>query len=105
MEGQIIHVVLLTWAATVPPDVVEQLDRAARSVRDTIPGVLEVSHGPSVSTEGLERGYDYALYVRFADVAARDGYLPHPSHRPLSDLIAAHADALVVFDLRADATA
>lgn len=105
MDGQIIHMVLLRWAPTAPPDIVRQLDRVVGPVRDTIPGVLEVSHGPSVSTEGLEQGYDHGLYVRFLDAAARDGYLPHPSHRPVAELIAAHAAALVVFDLPAGQTA
>lgn len=105
MDGQIIHVVLFSWGATAPPDVLEQFDRAVRSVRDTIPGVLEVSHGPSVSTEDLEQGHSYGLCVRFVDAAARDAYLPHPSHRPVADLITAYADNLLVFDLQADVTA
>lgn len=103
MAGQIIHVVLLRWAEDAPADVVRRFDDAARAVRDTIPGVLEVTHGPSVSIEHLERGHDYGLYVRFADAAARDAYLPHPAHRPLADLIGSHAEAFVVFDLAADA--
>lgn len=105
MDGQIIHVVLFSWTATAPPDVEDRFDRALRSVRETISGVLDVSHGPSVSTEGLEQGHGYALYVRFADAAARDAYLPHPSHTPVADLITAHADNLLVFDLLAGTTA
>lgn len=101
MGEQIIHVVLVRWSATAPPDVVERFDRAVRNVRETIPGVVEVSHGPSVSVEGLERGYDYGLYVRFVDAAARDGYLPHPAHQPLAELITTSADTFVVFDLPA----
>lgn len=101
MGGTIIHVVLLRWSPAAPTDVVERFDLAVRSVRDAVPGVLEVTHGPSVSTERLEQGYDYGLYVRFADAASRDGYLPHPSHRPLSDLITTYADSFLVFDLHA----
>ncbi|GEN81074.1 Dabb family protein [Actinotalea fermentans] len=99
MSAQIIHVVLVRWAATAAPDVVARFDAAARVVRETIPGVLEVAHGPSVSVENLEQGYDYALHVRFADAAARDAYLPHPSHVPLAELIVANAETFVVFDL------
>ncbi|WP_199423237.1 Dabb family protein [Actinotalea solisilvae] len=105
MGPQIIHVVLLRWAATAAPDAVEQLDAAARTVRESVPGVVEISHGPSVSTEHLERGYDYGLYVRFTDAAARDAYLPHPAHRPLADLITTHADTVLVFDLAGPPTA
>lgn len=99
MTGQIVHVVLLRWAETAPPDVAGQVETAVRGVRTDVPGVLEATHGPSVSVESLEQGYDYGLYVRFADAAARDAYLPHPAHRPLSDLITAHAATFVVFDL------
>ncbi len=102
MSGSIIHVVLLRWSPSTPADVVERFDLAVRGVRDAVPGVLEVSHGPSVSTEHLERGYDYGLHVRFADAAARDAYLPHPAHRPLSDLITTYAETFLVFDLPAE---
>ena len=78
MVDGVIHVVLVRWAATAPPDVVERFDAAVGSVRDTVPGVVEITHGPSVSTEGLEQGYGYGLYVRFTDAAARDAYLPTP---------------------------
>lgn len=99
MPAQIIHVVLVRWAATAPPDVVARFDAAARVVRETIPGVLEVVHGPSVSVEHLEHGFDHALQVRFVDAATRDAYLPHPAHAPLAALIEANAETFVVFDL------
>lgn len=98
---QIIHIVLLRWAAGAPSDVTGRFDHAVRTVRATIPGVVEVTHGPSVSVEGLEQGYDYGLYVRFADAAARDGYLPHPAHQPLAELITTYAETFLVFDLPA----
>lgn len=102
MSAQIIHVVLVRWAATAAPDVLDRFEAAAHVVRETIPGVLEVVHGPSVSVEHLEQGYDHALHVRFADAAARDAYLPHPAHAPLAELIVANAERFVVFDLAVD---
>ena len=102
MTGEILHVVLVRWAAGAEPDVVARFDAAARVVRDTIPGVLELVHGPSVSVEHLEQGFDHALHVRFADAAARDAYLPHPAHAPLAELIVANAETFVVFDLAVD---
>ncbi len=99
MSSEIVHVVLVRWAATGPADIADRIDRAVRSVRDTVPGVVEIGHGPSVSVEHLERGYTYGLYVRFADAAARDGYLPHPAHEPLAELITTHSETFLVFDL------
>ena len=101
MGPQIVHVVLARWARPTALDLPALLDRAVRAVREEIPGVLEVAHGPSVSVEGLEQGYEYGLYVRFADAAARDAYLPHPAHQPLATLISSSAETFVVFDLPA----
>ena len=105
MAAQIVHVVLLRWSPTTPPGVLDRFDEAVRAVRAQIPGVVEAAHGPSVSVEHLEQGYDYGLYVRFVDAAARDAYLPHPAHRPLADLITTHADTFLVFDLPAEGPA
>ncbi len=105
MAGQIIHVVLMRWASSAAPDVVARLDEAVAAVRAGIPGIVEATHGPGVSPEGLERGYEHGLYVRFVDAAARDAYLPHPVHRPLATLIGDNADAVLVFDLDAPASA
>ena len=99
MGQEIIHVVRVAGAPTTPPDLADRLEEAVQRVREAVPGIVEATHGPSVSVEGLERGFDHGLYVRFADAAARDAYLPHPAHLPLADLITAHAANLVVFDL------
>ena len=101
MGPQVVHVVLVRWAHPTAPDLMAQLERAVRAVHEEIPGVVEVAHGPSISVEGLERGFEYGLYVRFADAAARDAYLPHPAHQPLAALISSSAETFVVFDLPA----
>lgn len=104
MTDQIIHVVLMRWATTAVPDVVARIDEAVAAVRAEIPGIVEATHGPGVSPEGLERGYQHGLYVRFVDAAARDAYLPHPVHQPLARLIGDNADDVLVFDLAAPAS-
>ena len=69
MGQEIIHVVLVAWAPTTPPDLAARLEEAVQHVRESVPGIVEATHGPSVSVEGLERGFDHGLYVRFADAA------------------------------------
>lgn len=93
------HVVLVSWRE-------DEADAAERVVRPlvadfgrTIPDVLDVVEGRSTSPEGLEDGFDYALVVTFASARARDVYLDHPAHRPVSEAIRAHADRVVVFDV------
>jgi len=66
-----------------------------------VPGVVSVVEGASVSTEGLEAGFNWALVVTFENAAARDGYLDHPTHLPVAALIGEWAERLVVFDLSA----
>jgi len=39
--------------------------------------------------------------VTFESAAARDGYLDHPTHLPVAELIGEWSERLVVFDLRA----
>ncbi|MFC0678734.1 Dabb family protein [Lysobacter korlensis] len=99
--AEITHVVLVQWRADVPAEVKEQARASARGFVGVIPGTVSVVEGPSVSPEGLEQGFDYGLVIRFADAAARDGYLPHPVHRVLADLIGAHAERVVVYDIEA----
>ena len=93
------HVVLVEWdgdegqAARADELCAEHLVR--------IDGVESVRSGPSISTEGLEGGFDWMLVVRFRDAAARDAYLPHPAHQPVADHIGAHNARVVVFDVAA----
>lgn len=93
------HVVLVCWRDG-------EAERAERVVRplvadfpQTIPDVLDVVEGRSSSTEGLETGYNYALVVTFASPQARDVYLDHPAHQPVSAAIGAYSARIVVFDV------
>ena len=93
------HVVLVSWR----DGAAEEAERVVRPlVADftrTIPDVLDVVEGHSSSPEGLEDGFDYALVVTFASPQARDVYLDHPNHQPVSEAIRAGADRVVVFDV------
>ena len=60
---------------------------------------MSVVEGPSVSTEGLEAEFEWALVVTFESAEARDGYLDHPTHLPVAALIGKWAERVVVFDL------
>jgi len=95
------HVVLVHWKDGTSSEALEAVADAARACVGAIPGIVDLTEGPSVSPEGLEQGYDWGLLIAFADAAARDAYLPHPVHRVLADLIGANAAGVVVFDLAA----
>lgn len=97
--GAITHVVLVCWREDASASTLDELSRIVDKFVTHIPGVLQVAHGDSVSPEGLEGGFQWALVVTFADLAARDGYLTHDAHAPASALIGEWSESLVVFDV------
>ncbi len=99
--GSIVHVVLTQWRADAPSEALAEMRETVGRFQAEIPGIVSVVEGPSVSTERLESGYDWALVVTFENAAARDGYLDHPTHLPVAALIGEWAERLVVFDLSA----
>lgn len=98
-SGNIVHVVLTRWRPDTPDEALAEMADIIRSFQTEIPRVVSVVQGPSVSTEGLESGFEWALVVTFESAAARDGYLDHPTHRPVAAIIGEWAERLVVFDL------
>ncbi|MFW2513683.1 Dabb family protein [Demequina sp. SO4-13] len=94
-SGGIVHVVLTQWRSDTPSEALAALPEMLARFPEEIPGVVSVVHGESVSTEGLEAGYDWALLVTFDSVEARDGYLPHPTHLPVAGVIGEWAERLV----------
>ncbi|MGT2426065.1 Dabb family protein [Amnibacterium kyonggiense] len=98
--SEIVHVVLVDWKDEADPSAADALvDRHLAA----LPGVLALDRGPSVSTEGLESGFDWALVIRFASAEAVAAYLPHPEHVIVGSHLQANAARLVVFDVAATA--
>ena len=100
----VIHIVLVTWRRDVPTSALDALTEHVDALASAVPGILSVAHGPSVSPEHLEAGYEWALVITFVDSTARDAYLPHPAHAPVAALLTEWHDGLVVFDLAAPDT-
>ena len=91
------HVVLVEWDGTSGR--AAEADALAAQHLTRIDGVESVRSGESVSTEGLEGGFDWMLVVRFRDRAALQAYLPHPEHRPVAEYIGGGSTRVVVFDI------
>ncbi|NYI41681.1 Dabb family protein [Demequina lutea] len=99
--GSIVHVVMTQWRADAPSEAFAEIKAIIGRFQAEIPGIVSVVEGASVSTEGLESGFEWALVVTFESKAARDGYLDHPTHLPVAALIGKWAERVVVFDLSA----
>ncbi|SDQ20976.1 Stress responsive A/B Barrel Domain [Curtobacterium sp. UNCCL20] len=91
------HVVLVEWEPQT--DRSAEADALVGQHLGRVDGVESVRSGTSMSTEGLEGGFDWMLVVRFRDREALAGYLPHPEHRPVAEFIGAASARVVVFDV------
>ncbi len=93
------HIVLLKLKANVTENQTQELLDGLNKLKEVIPGMLDVSGGYNNSPEGKSDEFTYGFIVRFSDVAARDGYLPHPEHQELArNLVRPIADDVLVFD-------
>jgi hypothetical protein len=97
--AQLVHVVLVDWAETAPADVAAAATALVDRHLTPLPGIVSLDRGGSVSGEGLESGFEWALVIRFADERALADYLPHPEHQVVGGFLQEHAARLVVFDL------
>ncbi len=98
---EIVHLVLVEWAPHTTATDLNHVRTIARGMAGSIPGIIRLDEGPSVSPEGLEQHLDYGLVITFADSVARDAYLPHAAHQVLVEQFRHLAARVVVFDLAA----
>jgi len=79
----------------------EQIDEsfvALVDLKNKIPGLISVEHGPYKSDEGLNDGFTHGFIMTFETAQHRDDYLPHPDHLKVVDLVQPRLERLVVFD-------
>jgi hypothetical protein len=93
------HVVLLALREGTTAAELAQLGEMLAALPGLIDGLDSVRYGPSTSPEGLEQGYAYGFVMGFVDEAARDRYLPHPEHLPVSAAVRRLSERVLVFDI------
>ena len=71
-----------------------------------LPRALRAAEGDDIPPEGIGRGFTHGFTMDFADVAARDAYLPHPDHKAAGARLRAAAEGgregLLVIDLEVE---
>ena len=75
------HIVLFKLKPATMEEQIQTLTQGLLKMADEISGIEEISAGVNTNPEGLNRGYNYGLIVRFVDAKARDAYIPHPFHQ------------------------
>ncbi len=93
--------VLAQWRGDAPSEDLNAMRETIARFETEIPGIVSVAEGESVSPEGLEGEFEWALVVTFESAVARDGYLDHPTHVPVAAIIGRCAELVVVFDVSA----
>ena len=63
-----------------------------------IPGILDLTWGPNLSTEGLDQGFTHSFVMVFKSAAARDAYLPHPEHQAVVQKLMPKLASVIVCD-------
>ncbi|TCU19130.1 Dabb family protein [Rhizobium sullae] len=98
----ILHCVFLRLKAAMTGEEKQALFESVVALKQVIPGILDIKHGPNVSPEGLHGGFVDGFVVTFESAGARDAYLVHPEHVAVGERIISSTDGglagLLVFD-------
>lgn len=96
------HVVLFRFRGDLPDGAIASVFEELRGLRQTIPGITGFQGGAYHSPEGLSQGFTHGFTMTFADAAARDAYLPHPSHQAVVErllpMLEGGLDGVLAFD-------
>jgi Stress responsive A/B Barrel Domain len=86
-KQQVRHIVVFKYKAGTTPEQIRQVTDAFRELRKKIPGITGFEDGVNNSPEKKNLGFTHVYMMTFADVKARDAYLPHPEHKKFGQLL------------------
>jgi hypothetical protein len=93
------HVVLFKLQDSTSSKTLEQIKQFTEPLAK-IEVVKDFDFGVNSSPEGLDKGFNYSLIMKFATEHDRDSvYLSHPIHVEFVDSISKHISDVIVFDL------
>ena len=95
------HLALVKFKPGTGDAKITECFEAIGQLKNSIPGILDYSWGPNNSPEGLNQGFTHGFVMTFTNAAARDGYLPHPEHEKVKELVLPHVESVLVFDYEA----
>jgi hypothetical protein len=99
-DGQVKHIALFKFRPECSVDDIEQVRRVIADLPRKIPGILDFNWSPDISVEGLADGFTHSFIFTFESVAARDSYLPHPSHQAAVHFVMPKLARVIVVDQR-----
>ena len=72
------HLVFLAANEDASPEDIEDLIASIRSLKESVPGVVDLSAGENFSPRS--GGYTHGIFVRFETREDLQGYMQHPDH-------------------------
>jgi antibiotic biosynthesis monooxygenase (ABM) superfamily enzyme len=88
------HLVLLAVREDASPEDIEDLISSIRGLKDTVPGVVDLTVGENFSERS--GGYTHGLFVRFESVEDLQGYMKHPDHLAVVEKLDALTTRIIV---------
>ncbi len=79
-KSRLRHVVLFGFKAGTTDAEIGEIARRFGALAGTVPGIAAFEWGVNNSPEGKADGHSHCFTLTFVSEAARDAYLPHPSH-------------------------
>ena len=98
----LIHSVYFWFKANTPATVLDRFEGELERL-GTIPQVTASYVGVAEATPKrpvIDDGYDWALILMFADVAAHDAYQQHPVHEAFVEEFRSNWETVRVYDVR-----
>jgi hypothetical protein len=88
------HLVFMAANEDASPEDIEDLISSIRGLKDTVPGVVDLSVGDNFSPRS--GGYTHGLFVRFETADDLQGYLEHPDHQAVGEKLDRLTSRIVV---------
>ncbi|MEW6303036.1 MAG: Dabb family protein [Verrucomicrobiota bacterium] len=92
------HIAFFKFKPTCTPEDLADVWRIVEDLPRRIPGIVGLTWGPNISTEGLDQGFTHSFVMEFENVAARDAYLPHPIHQEAVRQVLPRLESVIVCD-------
>ena len=88
------HLVFLAVREDASPGDVEDLISSIRGLKDSVPGVVDLTVGENFSERS--GGYTHGIFVRFEDAEGLQEYMKHPDHLSVVEKLDALTTRIVV---------
>ena len=92
------HIALMKFKGDTTEEQIDQAFDELLDLSETVEGVENYVSGTNNSPEGQNHGFTHGYVMTFADAAARDAYLGHPSAAKMKESLSPLVESSVVFD-------